>query len=70
MTSAPRPFPEAELSRLAERAVVEHGVEAPTVARLRAAERLGALDLEGAHCWCVIGRRADLILGRMSHARH
>jgi hypothetical protein len=63
-------YREKELSRLAELAVVEHGEDAPFFAHRRAAERLGDLDLDGAHHWCVVGRRARLLLARMSRARH
>jgi hypothetical protein len=61
---------EGELSRLAQTAVVEHGEEAPSYAQQRAAERLRKLDLDGAHQWCVVSRRAQQILSRMSRARH
>lgn len=61
---------EAELSRLAQSAVLEHGEAAPSFAHRMAAERLRKLDLDGAHHWCVVGRRAQLILSRMSLAHH
>ena len=61
---------EAELSRLAHKAVLEHGEDAPSFAHRRAAERLRKLDLDGAHHWCVVSRRARLILSRMSRASH
>ena len=61
---------ESELSQLAESAILEHGEDAPTVARHRAAERLRKMDLDGAHHWCVISRRAQQILSRMSRACH
>jgi hypothetical protein len=61
---------EAELSRLAESAILEHGEEAPSFARHRAAERLRKMDLDGAHHWCVVSRRAQQILSRMSRACH
>jgi hypothetical protein len=61
---------EGELSRLAQSAVVEHGEEAPSYAHRRAAERLRRLDLDGAHQWCVVSRRAQQILNRMSRAQH
>ena len=61
---------EAELSRLAETAILEHGEDAPSFAHRRAAERLRTMDIDGAHHWCVIGRRAQQILSRMSRARH
>lgn len=61
---------EAELSRLAQTAVLEHGVDAPTFARHMAAERLRKVDLDGAHRWCVVSRRAEHLLNRMSLAHH
>lgn len=61
---------EAELSRLAGSAVVEHGEDAPLIAHRLAAERLGKLDLDGVHHWCVVSRRTRMILSRMSRARH
>lgn len=61
---------EAELSRLAQAAILEHGEDAPSFAHRRAAERLRKMDLDGAHHWCVVSRRAKQILGRMSRARH
>ncbi len=59
-----------ELSRLAQSAILEHGEDAPTFARRRAAERLRKMDVDGAHHWCVVSRRAQQILSGMSHARH
>ena len=61
---------EAELSRLAQTAILEHGEDAPSFAHRRAAERLRKMDMDGAHHWCVVSRRAQQILGRMSRARH
>jgi len=61
---------EAELSRLAQSAILEHGEDAPSVAHRHAAERLRKMDLDGAHHWCVVSRRAQQILSRMSRARH
>lgn len=61
---------ETELSRLAETAILEHGEEAPSFAHRRAAESLRTMDIDGAHHWCVISRRAQQILSRMSRARH
>ncbi|MEA3064290.1 MAG: hypothetical protein QOJ27_729 [Sphingomonadales bacterium] len=61
---------EGALSRLAQDAVVEHGEDAPSYAHRRAAERLRKLDLDGAHQWCVVSRRAQQILSRMSRAHH
>jgi hypothetical protein len=65
-----RHFADAELSHLAQVTVLEHGEDAPSFARRRAAERLRKLDLDGAHHWCVVSRRAQLILSRMSFATH
>ena len=65
-----RRFAEAELSRLAQVTVLEHGEDAPSIAHRRAAERLRKLDLDGAHHWCVVSRRAQMILSRMSLATH
>jgi hypothetical protein len=65
-----RHFPEAELSRLARDTVLEHGEDAPSFAHRRAAERLRKLDLDGAHHWCVLSRRAQMILNHMSRERH
>jgi hypothetical protein len=65
-----RPSADAELSRLAQSAVVEHGEDAPRFAHRRAAERLRKLDMDGAHQWCVVSRRAQQILSGMSRARH
>jgi hypothetical protein len=59
-----------ELSRLAQAAILEHGEDAPSVARRRASERLRKMDLDGAHHWCVVSRRAQQILGAMSRACH
>jgi hypothetical protein len=61
---------EAELLRLAQTAVVEHGEDAPKFAHRRAAEKLRKLDMDGAHHWCVVSRRAQQILSRMSLAQH
>ena len=61
---------DAELSRLAQTAVLEHGEDAPKFAHRRAAERLRKLDMDGAHHWCVVSRRAQQILNRMSRAHH
>lgn len=61
---------EAELSNLARSAILEHGEDAPTFAHRRAAEKLRQMDIDGAHHWCVIGRRAQQILSRMSRACH
>jgi hypothetical protein len=61
---------EAELSSLARAAILEHGEDAPSFAHRRAAERLHKLDMDGAHHWCVISRRAQQILSNMSRARH
>lgn len=61
---------EAELSRLAQSAILEHGEDAPSFAHRLAAERLRKMDLDGAHHWCVVSRRAQQILNRMSRARH
>jgi hypothetical protein len=63
-------FGETELSHLAQVTVLEHGEDAPSFAHRRAAERLRKLDLDGAHHWCVVSRRAQVILSRMSFARH
>jgi hypothetical protein len=59
-----------ELSRLAQSAILEHGEEAPSVAHRHAAERLRRMDLDGAHHWCVVSRRAQQILNAMSRACH
>jgi hypothetical protein len=61
---------EAELSRLAQSAILEHGEDAPSFAHRRAAERLRKLDMDGAHHWCVVSRRAQQILNHMSRACH
>jgi hypothetical protein len=61
---------ETELSRLAQAAILEHGEDAPSFAHRRAADRLRKADIDGAHQWCVISRRAQQILNRMSHERH
>lgn len=61
---------EAELSRLAQSAILEHGEEAPSFAHRRAAERLRKLDMDGAHHWCMVSRRARHILSEMSRACH
>ena len=61
---------EAELSRLAQSAILEHGEDAPTIARHRAAESLRKMDLDDAHHWCVVSRRAQQILSAMSRACH
>ncbi|HEX8620773.1 MAG TPA: hypothetical protein VF718_02285 [Allosphingosinicella sp.] len=61
---------EAELSRLARTAILEHGEDAPSVAHRRAAERLRKSDVDGAHQWCVISERAQQILKHMSRERH
>ncbi|HEY0412219.1 MAG TPA: hypothetical protein VGD66_03650 [Allosphingosinicella sp.] len=59
-----------ELSRLAHLAIVKEGLAAPQIARIRAMERLERLDLDGAHQWSIVSRRARLILSRMSRALH
>jgi hypothetical protein len=61
---------EAELSSLAQSAILEHGEDAPSFAHRCAAERLRKMDLDGAHHWCVVSRRAQQILNRMSRACH
>lgn len=61
---------ETELSRLAQDAILEHGEDAPSVAHRHAAERLRKADIDGAHHWCVVSRRAQQILNRMSRERH
>lgn len=61
---------EAEISRLAQAAILEHGEEAPSFAHRRAAERLRKADIDGAHHWCVVSRRAQQILNRMSRECH
>ena len=65
-----RHLAETELSRLAQSTVLEHGEDAPSFAHRMAAERLRKVDLDGAHQWCVVSRRAQQILGRMSRAHH
>ena len=65
-----RQFADAELSSLARTAVLEHGEEAPSFAQRMAAERLRKVDLDGAHRWCVVSRRAQHILSCMSRAHH
>jgi hypothetical protein len=65
-----RPFAEADLARLAEATVLEHGEDAPIFAHRRAAEQLRSADLAAARHWCVVGRRARQILSRMSLAHH
>jgi len=61
---------EAELSHLARTAILEHGEDAPSFAHRRAAERLRKADIDGAHHWCVVSRRAQQILNHMSRERH
>ena len=61
---------EVEVSRLAQCAILEHGEDAPSFAHRRAAESLRKMDIDGAHHWCVVSRRAQQILSRMSHERH
>jgi hypothetical protein len=61
---------EAEVSRLARAAILEHGEDAPSFAHRRAAERLRRADIDGAHHWCVVSRRAQQILNHMSRERH
>ena len=61
---------EAELSSLAQSAILEHGEDAPSFAHRRAAESLRQMDLDGAHHWCVVSRRARQILSRMSREHH
>ena len=61
---------EAEVSRLAQAAILEHGEDAPSVAHRCAAERLRKADIDGAHHWCVVSRRARQILNHMSRACH
>ncbi len=61
---------ETEMSRLAQSAILEHGEDAPAFARGLAAEKLRKMDLDAAHHWCVVGRRAQQILSRMSIACH
>jgi hypothetical protein len=61
---------EAEVLRVARSAILEHGEDAPSFAHRRAADRLRKMDMDGAHHWCVVSRRAQQILSRMSRARH
>ena len=63
-------FRETEVAGLAHSAVIDHGEDAPSFAHRRAAEYLRKLDFDSAHHWCVVSRRASLILSRMSQARH
>lgn len=61
---------EEELSRRAQSAILEYGEDAPSFAHRRAAESLRRMDLDDAHHWCVVSRRARQILSGMSRACH
>jgi hypothetical protein len=55
---------ERELWRLAQTVVLEHGAEAPVFAAARAGHHLRMGEIEGTHIWCIVVRRASILLQR------
>jgi hypothetical protein len=55
---------EAAFWRAAERVIRMHGADAGTFAAIKADQLLGRVELERMHLWCVIQRRADILLSR------
>jgi len=55
---------------LAQEIVREHGPDAPGFAAKRADQLLGKGDIEGTHQWCIVVRRASILLEQSRAAVH
>jgi hypothetical protein len=55
---------ESELWRLAQEALVEHGAGAPAFAGEKAVALLRQGDADGTHIWCIVARRAGILIER------